>query len=51
MAIAKRRTSILSICFGSLTVIASEPRQSNALVGPSGLLRRYVPRNDGGVSG
>jgi hypothetical protein len=29
------------------TVIASEARQSSALVGQSGLLRRCAPRNDG----
>jgi hypothetical protein len=27
-------------------VIASEARQSSALVGQSGLLRRFTPRND-----
>jgi hypothetical protein len=27
-------------------VIASEARQSSALLGQSGLLRRYAPRND-----
>jgi hypothetical protein len=30
-------------------VIASEARQSSALVGQSGLPRRYAPRNDGVV--
>jgi hypothetical protein len=30
----------------SLSAIASAARQSSALVGPSGLLRRYAPRND-----
>jgi hypothetical protein len=30
-------------------VIASEARQSSALVGQSGLPRRYAPRNDGRV--
>jgi hypothetical protein len=28
-------------------VIASEARQSSALLGQSGLLRRFAPRNDG----
>jgi hypothetical protein len=31
----------------SLPVIASAARQSSALVGQSGLLRRFAPRNDG----
>jgi hypothetical protein len=31
----------------TLAVIASEARQSSALVGQSGLLRRFAPRNDG----
>jgi hypothetical protein len=30
-------------------VIASEARQSSALFGQSGLLRRFAPRNDGRV--
>jgi hypothetical protein len=31
----------------SFSVIASGAKQSSALVGQSGLLRRFAPRNDG----
>jgi hypothetical protein len=39
-------TSCLPITF-TLSVIASGAKQSSALVGESGLPRRFTPRNDG----